>query len=888
MDPRKPKPGAIVPLPLKLLKLGLCLAGLSLLLFSTGCSTTEMKGTPFYSGEHPKRQGPAEQRISAWPLLYYREPALSVAWPVFELTEDHLAVRPLFSIYGLDEPHQEYNLLWPLVQFDQRTGQNRIIPFLWGDDYRIAMPLYWHFGEPWGDKGGSDTLFPLWHLSRKGTERFNLYSPWPLVRFWSEQKNDVNGSMVLPLYYQRRASLTSQFYSPLWLSETERDGDYWRMLLPLYYESANGSDQAFATPLWQQGHSGEDDWRGMLPFWLYRSDGDQRFDLSAPWPLVRFWSDQNTGNYGSRVLPLYWHNHEAGASQFYSLPWSSGSDAEGSWRCVAPLFYQSSNSHRSAFITPLYSQGRVDATDWNMLMPLWYSSHEDTNSFKLFSPLAYFWSDQRADERGSVVFPLYWHQNRKDSSQFNSLLWMNHSEPNDDYWRLLPPLFYQESNRAGSMLITPLWAQGKSETNDWGAVIPFCYWDRQQHTLLSPLWAHWRNADMETWLAPWTLSWLARNPQRSDLNLLGGVARASWGAKPGADYVFPLFYHDSLSGTSLSPLWLRWREEQTETTVAPWLLSWKTHTPERSDLWLAGGFARASWGEKPGADYVLPFFYHDDERLLTPLFGWDEEADFNYYVTPLAGSRTGERRGSWVFPLYNYSRVTATGDVDARYLLLGKHTKTKQYSRSWFIPLFYYQNRFLPESVSESPKRYRTYGRNFWCLPICWYRDQIHLRPERRPVANASDLGLTEDFAGANPPAPTASRTNAPLVRDEIRTHGVFPLWSHESRTTPVEGRSNQDRSLLLWLYDYKHDLGPLPGSRSSVTNDYTRARVLWRLWHYEKLNGNVSVDVFPSFTYDHKRDGFKKFSFLWRCFRYERAATGETKLDVLFVPLKR
>jgi hypothetical protein len=553
-----------------------------------------------------------------------------------------------------------------------------------------------------------------------------------------------------------------------------------------------------------------------------------------------------------------------------------------------PLLYQSTEPHRSTLITPLYSQGQVDAERWNLLFPLWYSSHESTNRFKLYSSLAYFWSDQRAAEHGSLVFPLYWHQNRKGSSQFNSLLWMNHSEPNGDCWRLLPPLFYQESERDRSMLITPLWAQGKSPTNDWGAIIPFCYWDNQQHTLLSPLWAHWRNADTETWLAPWTLSWRTRNTERSDLNLLGGVARASWGAKPGADYVFPLYYNDSQSGRLLSPVWLQWRDGETETAIAPWLLSWKTHTPERTDLWLAGGFAHTSWGTEPGADYVIPFFYHDSQSLLTPLFGWNHEADFSYYATPLAGVRTGEHSGSWLFPLYNHVREQKTGDVKDNYLLLGGHQETKDLSRSWFIPLFYYQHRFQPESFSASPDRYRTYGKNFWCLPICWYRDQFHLRPERRPIKSAKDIGLTSDYERDNPPPPTTTRTNALLVRDETRAHGVFPLWSSKSHATPAEGRSNQDRSLLLWLYDYKHEHGPLPGRRASAEHDYTRARVLWRLWHYENLNGDVSVDVFPSFTYDRKQDGFKKVSFLWRCFRYERSAAGETKLDALFVPLHR
>jgi hypothetical protein len=65
------------------------------------------------------------------------------------------------------------------------------------------------------------------------------------------------------------------------------------------------------------------------------------------------------------------------------------------------------------------------------------------------------------------------------------------------------------------------------------------------------------------------------------------------------------------------------------------------------------------------------------------------------------------------------------------------------------------------------------------------------------------------------------------------------------------------------------------------------RSRVLWRLWHYERSNGDVSVDIFPAITYDTKTNGFKSASFLWRCFRYERGKDGK-KLDLLFVPIMR
>ena len=85
-----------------------CFAGLMMLLLSvTGCSTTAMKGTPFYTGESNRRQGPVEQRVNAWPLFYYREPALSVLWPIFEMTDEHVAIRPLFSVYGLDQTNHQ-------------------------------------------------------------------------------------------------------------------------------------------------------------------------------------------------------------------------------------------------------------------------------------------------------------------------------------------------------------------------------------------------------------------------------------------------------------------------------------------------------------------------------------------------------------------------------------------------------------------------------------------------------------------------------------------------------------------------------------------------------------------------------------------------------------
>jgi hypothetical protein len=303
---------------------------------------------------------------------------------------------------------------------------------------------------------------------------------------------------------------------------------------------------------------------------------------------------------------------------------------------------------------------------------------------------------------------------------------------------------------------------------------------------------------------------------------------------------------------------------------------------------MAGGLARASWGAKPGADYLLPLYYHDSSRLLTPVFGRDDHTDLMYLATPLAGIRTEDHDGSWVFPLYSHNRDKVTGEVIDNYLLLGGYEKTRRESQAWFVPLFYYRDDLPPDPALETGKRAYVSGKKFWCLPICWYQSASYVRPAAVFGAETNEPVPPADSTTEQTPAPAKTGTNAPSVCDYTSSQGIFPLWKYTSQSTPAEGMGRIDASFLLWLYDYKHEAGPLSGTRPAATNDYTRTRVLWRLWHYEQLNGDVSVDVFPSFTYDRKTVGFKKISFLWRGFRYERDPAGNRKLDILFIPLQR
>ena len=120
-------------------RISLFLASLAIL---CGCATSPMKSTPFYDGKSGCYTGRVEDRLNLWPVGYYREPALSVLWPIFSLTDDHLAVRPIYSQYrqgGKDSGYDEFNFLWPFCQFDTKHDEHRIFPFCWGEDHFDLM-----------------------------------------------------------------------------------------------------------------------------------------------------------------------------------------------------------------------------------------------------------------------------------------------------------------------------------------------------------------------------------------------------------------------------------------------------------------------------------------------------------------------------------------------------------------------------------------------------------------------------------------------------------------------------------------------------------------------------------------------------------------------------
>ena len=983
--------------------LSLCRFGVLLLLVAllSGCGMS-MKGTPFGLDEYEERRGPDENRVNWWPLLYYRDPALSVLWPFFELTDKHAAIRPVFSVEGLDEDKQVYNFLWPIAQLDMHQRQHRVFPLVWwGDppdepDYTVVFPFYWHKGDPYGGDKGYDRLLPLWSYDkhpdgfdtwllgpflrmRRDTEEkrfgwhvwplvghygdsdgYYRFALWPLMHQWRSESRKEYGDCAIPLYYRSKDRRGSRFYSLPYSSRNKANGDYWQLVPPLLYRAGGKDRSLLVTPLWAQGSSDADGsaWNAAIPFYLHRktktgrsvntllggysADGDKRSWWALPLLSGAEW-DQDRGSWGAlpllgggewdkeswqfasllgliaggrgersyshRVLPFYHYQKDEDDALFVSLPYSTGRHKDGSsWHLVPPLCYVDKSEDGGQLFTPLWAQGssKKRGSNWHALIPLYYhgrtrdktllatllggyktdgqekqwliyplltggSVGDKRGEFWALAPLIHAKWDETATSHH--VLPLYYWGGRENTFLSIAAASWRHGE--NKRTTLVPPAL---SWLTDSPQRKDLWLGGPLAHFSWGEkggehhVLPLFYTNSKTGTFASPLAAWWRSGpERKTYAAPPLLSWLSAGERRKDLWVVGPLARWSWGKDGDPQHVFPLYYANNKTGTFVSPALAWWRNNRGATThLVPPLLSWLSAGKRRKDLWVAGPLGHWSWGEEGGAQHMFPFYaYKPDRYFYTPLVGWnnDKQDGFIYPLTPLVGLRRGKRSGFWAFPLINHERVKATGDYKGNFLLLGNYWGREEEGGSSFFPVYSYRNHGPIDSQLKGWEDHAEFGTDFFCLPTCYYQ-------------NKSVAWRTKDG--------TSGR------RFETKS-GVFPLWSYSKRSTPQTGRIDAEATFLslfhditgLAVYDYQRRVRPLK-DRPGKVDDYVRKRFLFHLWHYERSNRNVSVDVFPAITYDSRTDGFWKFSLLWRLFRWDSHPDRGTNLDLLFIPILR
>ena len=961
-------------------------AALALLsLLSAGCATTAMKGTPFFTGEYEKREGPPQDRVNIWPLMYYRHPALSIAWPVIEhVSGEQFAIRPLFSVYNLGKKNgREWNFLWPLGQVYEGNNTGRFFPVFWSDDYFHIFPLYWHYGGA----NGLDALLPLWWFRRAGEEHWSLHLLLGLAGF----KNDARASggylfplyghfkyktgakggyflwplgmadrsadgadwhnQFLPLWYIRNSPFSSKFLSLIWSAGSDRSGNDWRLLLPLFYSGAGTDRHAFYTLLggYSTNSTGS---RWAVPLLL--SWGSSKLDgRCSNWVLgpLAHWG-RDVGETSRHVFPFFYASTNASMSRFYSLPWISTRSADGAYRSswllgplahwghadkessshVFPLFYASTNVWGRRFYSlPWTSVSSVDGRSWQLLPPVYFHSRDAAGQLTI-TPLYAAGSSAQSSNSWSALVPLYLSQRDAESRLIATPLggYSSHRDGSGHKWMVYPLLTWSGRHGTTNNLwaVAPLahfWSDGRTRRSH---VAPLYYWNGKTGTFVSLLAARWKDGDMKRTAVPLLLSWMNRREGRTDTWIAAGLARISRGVKAGASYVIPFFYRNPRTGVVASPVYAKWGSGEDAGGAIPPLLAWITHEHGRTDTWLLAGLARISRGVNASSSYLFPLFFHNPrtgvvaspfyarwmtegkttravplllagktvgdrtsefwallglysqvhedgkllrndflplymyergERFFSLLFGWTHgPRRVVYFLTPLVGLRTGDTGGGWIFPLYNRKVNKSTGETWTRFLW-GFHRSSSNHSRSVFFPLYGFTG-FGPKSRLDRATTSGRAGTDFFCIPYCW---SVNTRiAERDP------------------------RTREMVVRDEV-SHGAFPLWSYDSERAPAVGRERSSCSILLRFYDQMHERYP-DQKAGGGSNDYVRKRLLWRVWHYERLNGDVSVDALPAITWDRKKDGYHKFSFLWHFVRWERDAQGRHKFDLFFIPLMR
>lgn len=346
------------------------------------------------------------------------------------------------------------------------------------------------------------------------------------------------------------------------------------------------------------------------------------------------------------------------------------------------------------------------------------------------------------------------------------------------------------------------------------------------------------------WLFPFF--WNARkNKGYFHLFPLGGYDSPS-----GFSWLFPFFWNRGEGYFHIFPLvWSRWTGDKYfalfplylgtsryKSVLWP-LLQWR----KESGLWRFTSFPFFRWRDD-GYSWVLwplyhrwdlgkkhmifPLVYWGPSSVMTPLFGWRRGDDswWMYALGPLlvhARDRDGQ---SWWTPLVGWRR----GKKSSWLNVLG--------------PLFY---RYRWDSDGDYATKKDQYTEGFFLWPLGWF----------------NSYPRTKSF-------------------------GFWPLMSwewtkSEFRDGPHKVAETRSKFHLLWFL-YRFDRERRWDKPTKKYQARIQARILWKLFHYRRVDRKVSTDIFPFFTYN--RDGVKtkQFSFLWRFFKYERVGYRK-KLYLLF-----
>lgn len=695
------------------------------------------------------------------------------------------------------------------------------------------------------------------------TDRVNL---WPalyyrepaLSVFWPLFELTDDHTALRPIYSVYKKKSPKPIYNVCWPIARFDTGEQSNRIFPVYWgkDSFVGDEYFVVAPLYwhlDDPFAG-DGVNSLFPLWIWNTDKNSR-RLDLLWPI---YADKESDSERLwRLWPLYGvHSWDNGKSidRFWAWPLGGSTNSEQmKEHYLLPFYYKGNHGLQSDMWTLLggHSTG-PDSTRWAVFPALSWGEKTDSSSKNRFL-LGMAGNHQADQEKASHLLPIYAKRQGTDSSYFFSLPYSTASAADSSSWKACLPFFHSQTDAGGTnRLITPLYSRknGPDGNNLWRCYFPLLYLDETYDDhFMTLLGGRWRTGENSGWLVTPILSGGTKTPDCEKTIWAAGLAGRKATPEKTTHYAIPFYYTSPSENRFFSLPYLRWQNKnQTRYNVLPLFLSGTSVKGETKKTAVAGGIA--FWekqADQLNRSMVLPLYsWKQDDYLFTLPYG--KTKSYTYFATPLVG-RYLDKKGGWVFPLWHHESTNQREETNLL-LGLGNRYKTESSSGHSLFPLY---KKSQSDRKDWTEKSLTWHREKFNALLLFW-------NSQRR-------LTNTEN-----------------TVLEEHSTSGLFPLWNKKLDMPYKSEEILETATLLFRLYDFRRET-----PRDSKEKAYTRHRVLWRLYHKEILGEDSSTDIFPAITIDKKENGFRKTSFLWRMFRYEKnPESGTSKLDLFFIPLKR
>ena len=500
-------------------------------------------------------------------------------------------------------------------------------------------------------------------------------------------------------------------------------------------------------------------------------------------------------------------------------------------------------------LRPLYSQYGMnmsgECSEINVLWPIVQLQFDiGRRDYRIFP---FYWGYDGLDDWHFSLFPAIWYNNRsagalpfcwltgEEEKGFFvfPLFWSSVTEDGDGFWHTLFPLYYYGAAETQSE---------KPESREFWFGCGLAGYDRIGDKYISHRALPFYYKGEELFWTP----------------LYGCAGDSEW--------LFPFYYRDEKNFTTV--IFSAWNDEATQEKgflFVPLLSGGDWSDASGKSSWYAlAGLAGSQTDETGSVDsrWLFPVFdYKKDKSFWSLPYSWDGGGTGQTnrtFACSLVEVRSGDETGWSLFPFYDgkkrgepekYLNYTGKDGLTAKFLCEdkaggGKKCDPGNTCRNRAIDFFTYDNsRFcylvdcnlsVGGCVNKKEGKYQvTYRRDLGDILVCRHE------ASRCVEFDAASRRMTGDVAKSG-----------------------FSILSFLCKCTQEDD----------FVANTRH----------------SSSKILWKLWDWENVNGDITLDVFPAFAYDSKKDGYVKASFLWRFFRYERRPEGGTDVDLLFIPVWR